>query len=73
MGLTRIKVKGPDDITKLLHEGNERRSIDYTEANATSSRSHAVLEISVKRWENSTNSKDKHVLCVNFAGGPGGK
>ena len=63
MGLTRIKVKGPDDITKLLHEGNERRSIDYTEANATSSRSHAVLEISVKRWEKSTNSKDKHVLC----------
>ena len=63
MGLTRIKVKGPDDITKLLHEGNERRSIDYTEANATSSRSHAVLEISVKRWEKSTNGKDKHVLC----------
>ena len=47
MGLTRIKVKGPDDITKLLHEGNERRSIDYTEANATSSRSHAVLELSL--------------------------
>ena len=63
MGLTRIAVKGPDDITKLLHEGNERRSIDHTEANATSSRSHAVLEISVKRWEKSAKGKEKHVLC----------
>lgn len=63
MGLTRIAVKGPDDITKVLHEGNERRSIDHTEANATSSRSHAVLEISVKRWEKACRGKEKHVLC----------
>jgi len=63
MGLTRIAVTCPDDITKLLHEGNERRSVDHTEANATSSRSHAVLEISVKRWERNARSKAKHVLC----------
>ena len=63
MGLTRIAVKGPDDITKLLHEGNERRSIDHTEANATSSRSHAVLEITVRRWAKVTKGKETHVLC----------
>lgn len=63
MGLTRIAVRGPDDITKVLHEGNERRSIDHTEANATSSRSHAVLEINVKRWEKASKGKEKHVLC----------
>lgn len=63
MGLTRIAVKGPDDITKLLHEGNERRSIDHTEANATSSRSHAVLEITVRRWAKVAKGKEKHVLC----------
>jgi len=63
VGLTRFAVRGANDITKLLHEGNERRSIDHTEANATSSRSHAVLEINVKRWERSAKGKEKHVLC----------
>jgi len=63
VGLTRIAVRCADDITKLLHEGNERRSIDYTEANATSSRSHAVLEISVKRWARRAGGKEKQVLC----------
>ena len=63
VGLTRIAVRCADDITRLLHEGNERRSIDYTEANATSSRSHAVLEISVKRWARRAKGKEKQVLC----------
>jgi len=33
----------------LLEEGNKRRKTDSTDANATSSRSHAVLEIVVRR------------------------
>jgi kinesin family protein 18/19 len=33
----------------LLEEGNRRRKTEATDANAVSSRSHAVLEITVKR------------------------
>ncbi|XP_042387575.1 kinesin-like protein KIN-8B isoform X1 [Zingiber officinale] len=48
-GLRSIKVQSADRILELLNLGNSRRKTESTEANATSSRSHAVLEISVKR------------------------
>ncbi|KAF7809981.1 kinesin-like protein KIN-8B [Senna tora] len=48
-GLRCIKVQTADKILELLNLGNSRRKTESTEANATSSRSHAVLEITVKR------------------------
>ncbi|XVE83000.1 hypothetical protein DITRI_Ditri16bG0051200 [Diplodiscus trichospermus] len=48
-GLRCIKVHSADKILELLNLGNNRRKTESTEANATSSRSHAVLEITVKR------------------------
>ncbi|KAF5738059.1 putative Chromosome-associated kinesin KIF4A [Tripterygium wilfordii] len=48
-GLKCIKVYSADRILELLNLGNSRRKTESTEANATSSRSHAVLEITVKR------------------------
>ncbi|KAK1323573.1 hypothetical protein QJS10_CPA02g00008 [Acorus calamus] len=48
-GLKCIKVRSADRILELLNLGNSRRKTESTEANATSSRSHAVLEIIVKR------------------------
>ncbi|OWM66152.1 hypothetical protein CDL15_Pgr013369 [Punica granatum] len=48
-GLRSIKVRSADKILELLNLGNSRRKTESTEANATSSRSHAVLEITVKR------------------------
>ncbi|KAK9097058.1 hypothetical protein Sjap_022555 [Stephania japonica] len=48
-GLRCIKVHSADRILELLNQGNSRRKTESTEANATSSRSHAVLEITVKR------------------------
>ncbi|WOK99572.1 kinesin-like protein KIN-8B [Canna indica] len=48
-GLRSIKVQSADRILELLNLGNSRRKTESTEANATSSRSHAVLEITVKR------------------------
>ncbi|GLJ30794.1 hypothetical protein SUGI_0610950 [Cryptomeria japonica] len=50
-GLRRIKVNSADKIFELLNVGNSRRKTESTEANATSSRSHAVLEITVKRQQ----------------------
>ncbi|KAF0928900.1 hypothetical protein E2562_010750 [Oryza meyeriana var. granulata] len=48
-GLRSIKVHSADKILELLNIGNSRRKTESTEANSTSSRSHAVLEITVKR------------------------
>ncbi|KAL9464087.1 hypothetical protein AB3S75_001813 [Citrus x aurantiifolia] len=48
-GLRCIKVHSADKILELLNLGNSRRKTESTEANGTSSRSHAVLEITVKR------------------------
>lgn len=48
-GLKRIKVSSAEKILELLTQGNNRRKTESTDANATSSRSHAVLEIMVKR------------------------
>lgn len=48
-GLRCIKVHSADKILELLNMGNSRRKTESTEVNATSSRSHAVLEIRVKR------------------------
>ncbi|KAM0032373.1 putative plus-end-directed kinesin ATPase [Helianthus debilis subsp. tardiflorus] len=48
-GLRCIKVNSADKILELLNVGNSRRKTDNTDANETSSRSHAVLEITVLR------------------------
>ena len=50
-GLKRVKVADGDDVMELLRQGNARRKTEPTEANATSSWSHAVLEIEVVRRE----------------------
>lgn len=48
-GLRRIQVESAEKIFSLLREGNLRRKTEATDANDTSSRSHAVLEIYVTR------------------------
>ncbi|BBN02137.1 kinesin family member 19 [Marchantia polymorpha subsp. ruderalis] len=53
-GLKRIQVSSAEKILELLNQGNARRKTESTDANATSSRSHAVLEIVVKRKQRNT-------------------
>ncbi|KAG2429201.1 hypothetical protein HYH02_014133 [Chlamydomonas schloesseri] len=48
-GLKHITVTSAAEIMSLLEEGNRRRKTEATDANASSSRSHAVLEITVRR------------------------
>ncbi|XP_059624512.1 kinesin-like protein KIN-8B isoform X2 [Cornus florida] len=52
-GLKCIKVRSADKILELLNLGNSRRKTESTEVNETSSRSHAVLEITVTRKQRS--------------------
>jgi hypothetical protein len=44
-GLTRATVASARDILSLLEAGNARRKTERTDANTSSSRSHAVLEV----------------------------
>ncbi|KAJ3221181.1 kinesin-like protein Klp5 [Clydaea vesicula] len=51
VGLTEHIPSGREEIMKILLRGNENRTKAPTEANAVSSRSHAVLQIHVKQRE----------------------
>lgn len=50
-GLTEIVTKNGEEIMKLLHQGNEKRTQQPTAANEVSSRSHAVLSVVVESKE----------------------
>ncbi|ORX36676.1 P-loop containing nucleoside triphosphate hydrolase protein [Kockovaella imperatae] len=48
-GVTLKRPASADEVMALVLLGNQRRSTSYTESNAVSSRSHAVLQINVGR------------------------
>ena len=47
VGITEHIPENPDQVLDMITEGNKRRTMSPTEANAVSSRSHAVLQINV--------------------------
>jgi kinesin family protein 18/19 len=50
-GMAELVALSADEVMDLLHEGNKNRTQEATEANATSSRSHAVLQVVVEQRE----------------------
>ena len=46
-GLTEVEVHDPEQVMALLTRGNLRRTCEPTAANKTSSRSHAILKVSI--------------------------
>ncbi len=64
-GLKRVEVNSADRIFQLLREGNMRRKTEATDANAVSSRSHAVLEIVVNRADK--NNYQKNIFTGKLA------
>ncbi|GAQ77849.1 Kinesin-like protein [Klebsormidium nitens] len=71
VGLKRILVPSADHIFALLREGNKRRKTESTDANATSSRSHAVLEILCTRSDKNCYAKQVYqgkLALVDLAG-----
>ena len=53
-GLLELTVTSCKDIMHLLKKGNKNRTTESTNANDASSRSHAILQISVEHKEKST-------------------
>merc|ERR1719379_709117 len=48
-GITEYGADSADEILELLHRGNMHRAVEPTAANQVSSRSHAVLQITVEQ------------------------
>ena len=48
-GLSEHKISSPDDLMKLIEEGASNRSTGSTSANRDSSRSHAVLQLHLRK------------------------
>ena len=55
-GVKEYKVQNSTEVMKLLTEGNKRRTTEATNANQTSSRSHAIFQIHVHK-------KEKTAVC----------
>eukprot|EP00607_Mallomonas_marina_P007479 CAMPEP_0182416806 /NCGR_PEP_ID=MMETSP1167-20130531/1173_1 /TAXON_ID=2988 /ORGANISM="Mallomonas Sp, Strain CCMP3275" /LENGTH=555 /DNA_ID=CAMNT_0024589895 /DNA_START=403 /DNA_END=2070 /DNA_ORIENTATION=- len=54
-GITETVVECPNEVTRLLDFGNKNRRTEATDANQVSSRSHAVLQLTVQHsWRNHT-------------------
>ena len=49
--ITEVNVSNSNDMLKILKRGNRNRTIEATGANETSSRSHAILQVSIEYKE----------------------
>ncbi|KAG0044847.1 kinesin-like protein Klp5 [Gryganskiella cystojenkinii] len=63
-GLTEHHPKGIDELMDLVFKGNGHRTVSPTEANAVSSRSHAVLQINVCQKLKTANVSDDFTIAT---------
>ncbi len=56
-GVTEFRAEGTDQVMNLLLIGNRRRTTESTNANLTSSRSHAVFQININKVAKTKNVK----------------
>ena len=50
-GITELAVNSPKDVMYQLRKGNKNRTVESTNANETSSRSHAILQVLIEYKE----------------------
>ncbi|KAG5975074.1 hypothetical protein E4U55_007898 [Claviceps digitariae] len=63
-GLTSHHPKNVQEVMDMLIQGNEYRTVSPTEANATSSRSHAVLQINVAQKDRNADVHEPHTMAT---------
>ena len=72
VGLSEHEPVHAGEVFEMLERGNARRAVSETAANAQSSRSHAVLQISLRRASRAAGVNDAHQLgkltLVDLAG-----
>jgi len=72
VGITEVTPTGVEEVMELLQEGNKHRSTEQTDANKTSSRSHAMLQICVEQQDRtagvSTEVRVSKLSMIDLAG-----
>ncbi|KAF6843711.1 kinesin family protein [Colletotrichum musicola] len=63
-GLTSHHPKDVQEVMDMIVQGNEWRTVSPTEANATSSRSHAVLQINVAQKDRTASVNEPHTMAT---------
>ena len=63
-GLTSHHPQNVQEVMDMIVRGNEYRTMSPTEANATSSRSHAVLQINVSQKDRNADVNEPHTMAT---------
>ncbi|RCI10728.1 hypothetical protein L249_5170 [Ophiocordyceps polyrhachis-furcata BCC 54312] len=63
-GLTSHHPRDVQEVMDMIVQGNEYRTVSPTEANATSSRSHAVLQINVSQKDRNADVSEPHTMAT---------
>lgn len=63
-GLSSHHPKDVQEVMDMIVKGNEYRTVSPTEANATSSRSHAVLQINVAQKDRNADVNEPHTMAT---------
>ncbi|XP_050524915.1 kinesin-like protein KIF19 isoform X2 [Daktulosphaira vitifoliae] len=68
-GLSEVIVVTVDEVMELLNQGNRQRTVEPTGANKTSSRSHALLSVTVSKSSRaSTAVRQGRLFMIDLAG-----
>ncbi|XP_050424557.1 kinesin-like protein KIF19 isoform X2 [Adelges cooleyi] len=68
-GLSEVVVETVDEVMGLLNQGNRQRTVEPTGANKTSSRSHALLSVTVSKSSRaSTAVRQGRLFMIDLAG-----
>ncbi|KAK6386931.1 tubulin-dependent ATPase kip3 [Exophiala oligosperma] len=63
-GLSSHHPQNVQEVMDMIMQGNEMRTMSPTEANATSSRSHAVLQINVAQKDKNAGIEEPHTMAT---------
>ena len=63
-GLSSHHPQNVQEVMDMIVHGNENRTMSPTEANATSSRSHAVLQINVSQKDRNSDINEPHTMAT---------
>ncbi|KAF2669062.1 kinesin-domain-containing protein [Microthyrium microscopicum] len=63
-GLSSHHPKSVEEVMDIIVRGNDLRTMSPTEANATSSRSHAVLQINVAQKDRNADMNEPHTMAT---------
>ena len=63
-GLSSHHPRNVEEVMDMIMQGNQMRTMSPTEANATSSRSHAVLQINVAQKDKNAGVEEPHTMAT---------